>query len=268
MKEPWFHMATGDGLYHTYTSWLDDPRIPYASLIGYVGALKAGENIERPSDHIAQERDRLATEYAALLDDEARQGFEQLLALSRTVFPYVEEHKFLCDYWFLTSWWNKIREFGDLLVAHGFFEHRDDIFQLSRLEVYSALDELLLTWATGGQPRGPKYWPPIVARRKELLARLADWTPPPAVGAVPEAVLDPALIMLWGVTTQRVHAWARHQEGGSELTGTAASPGVVEGPARVVKTVGEIGDVRDGEILVCSITSPAWAPIFSKIRRP
>ena len=34
----------------------------------------------------------------------------------------------------------------------------------------------------------------------------------------------------------------------------------------MVKTVGEIGDVRDGEILVCSITSPAWAPIFSKIR--
>jgi len=266
VKEPWFHMATGDGLYHTYTSWLDDPRIPYASLIGYVGALKAGENIERPSDHIAQERDRLATEYAALLGDEARQGFDQLLALSRTVFPYVEEHKFLCDYWFLTSWWNKIREFGDLLVAHGFFENRDDIFQLSRLEVYSALDELLLTWATGGQPRGPKYWPPIVTRRRELLARLGEWTPPPAVGAVPEAVLDPALIMLWGVTTERVHAWAREQEGGSVLTGAAASPGVVEGLARVVKTVGEVGDVRDGEILICSITSPAWAPIFSKIR--
>ena len=162
---------------------------------------------DRP--HRARSATGSPTEYAALLGDEARQGFEQLLALSRTVFPYVEEHKFLCDYWFLTSWWNKIREFGDLLVAHGFFEDRDDIFQLSRLEVYSALDELLLTWATGGQPRGPKYWPPIVARRKELLARLGDWTPPPAVGAVPEAVLDPALIMLWGVTTQRVHAWAR-----------------------------------------------------------
>ena len=42
VKEPWFHMATGDGLYHTYTSWLDDPRIPYASLIGHIGALNAG----------------------------------------------------------------------------------------------------------------------------------------------------------------------------------------------------------------------------------
>jgi pyruvate, water dikinase len=266
VKDPWFHMATGDGLYHYYGSWLDDPTIPYASLTGHIAALRAGEDIERPADHIATERERLASEYGALLDDETRKGFDELLGLARTVFPYVEEHKFLCDYWFLTSWWNKIREFGDLLAAHGFLEDREDVFQLSRLEVHAALDELLLTWATGGQPRGPMYWPPIVARRKELLERLAEWTPPPAVGTVPEAIMDPALIMLWGVTTQRVHAWAQATEGGSTLSGTPASPGVVEGLARVVKTVREIGDVRDGEILVCSITSPAWAPIFSKIQ--
>ena len=161
-------------------------------------------------------------------------GFDELLALSRTVFPYVEEHKFLCDYWFLTSWWNKIRDFGRLLAEHGFLADAEDVFQLSRLEVYSALDELLLTWATGGQPRGPSYWPPIVARRKELLERLADWTPPPAVGAVPEAVLDPALIMLWGVTTQRVHAWAQETEA-ARPERHPASPGVVEGVARVVE---------------------------------
>ena len=34
----------------------------------------------------------------------------------------------------------------------------------------------------------------------------------------------------------------------------------------MVKTVDQIADVREGEILVCTITSPAWAPIFSKIK--
>ena len=72
VKDPWFNMATGDGLYHYYGSWLDDPRIPYASLVAYVRALKAGEEIERPSEEIARERDRLAAEYGALLDDETR----------------------------------------------------------------------------------------------------------------------------------------------------------------------------------------------------
>ena len=50
------------------------------------------------------------------------------------------------------------------------------------------------------------------------------------------------------------------------LTGAAASPGTVQGIARVVRGVEQIGDVREGEILVCGSTSPAWAPIFSKIR--
>ena len=265
VKDPWFNMATGDGLYHYYGSWFDDPSIPYASLIGHVAALKAGEDIERPTEQLARERDRLAEEYGSLLDEEARKGFEELLALSRTVFPYVEEHKFFCDYWFLTRWWNKIREFGALLAEHGFLEEAEDVFQLSRHEVNGALDELVLTWSTGGEPIGPKHWPPIVARRKEILERLADWTPPPALGAVPEAVTDPALVMLWGVTTERVQEWARSAETDGELTGTAASPGLAEGPARVVKTVKEISDIREGEILVCTITSPAWAPIFSKI---
>ena len=231
-----------------------------------MSALRAGQQIDRPTEEIRRERDRLAEEYGALLDEETRGPWNDLLALSRTVFPYVEEHKFFCDYWFLTRWWNKLREFGALLAQHGFLEDGEDVFQLSRYEVASALDELALTWATGGVALGPKHWPPIVARRKQLLERLAEWTPPPALGVAPEAVTDPMTIMLWGVTTERVREWARQVDGGRELNGAAASPGVVEGPARVVRSVSEIADVRDGEILVCGSTSPAWAPIFSKIR--
>lgn len=267
VKDPWFNMATGDGLTHYYRNWLDDPSIPYASLIGHISALKAGEQIERPTEEIERERDRLAEEYTSLLEEDSRRTFTDLLMLSRTVFPYVEEHKFFCDYWFLTNWWNKIREFGALLAEHGFLEDgEEDVFHLSRYEVASALDELTLTWATGGMPLGPKHWPEIVGRRKQLLAKLSEWNPPPALGTVPDAVTDPMTIMLWGVTTERVQEWARQQDGGLTLNGAAASPGTVEGVARVVRSVEEIRSVRDGEILVCGSTSPAWAPIFSKIK--
>jgi len=265
IKDPWFNMATGDGLYHYYRSWYDDPSIAYASVVGHVRALKAGEQVLRPSDELARERDRLAQGYGALLDEQTRKTFDELLGLSRMVFPYVEEHKFFCDYWFLTRWWNKVREFGALLAKHGFLDDAEDVFQLGRHEVSTALDELLLTWATGGIPLGPSHWPPIVARRKELLARLGDWTPPPALGATPESITDPMSIMLWGITTQRVQEWAHADAGEGRLTGAAASPGVVEGPARVVVGVEEIAAVRDGDVLVCPITSPAWAPIFSNV---
>jgi pyruvate,water dikinase len=267
VKNPWFNMATGDGLTHYYRNWLDDPSIPYAALGGHITRLKRGEQIERPTEEIQRERDRLAEEYMGLLEEDSRGTFTDLLMLSRTVFPYVEEHKFYCDYWFLTNWWNKIREFGALLARHGFLvDGEEDVFHLSRHEVATALDELVLTWATGGLALGPKHWPPIVARRKALLGKLSEWSPPPALGTVPEAVTDPMTIMLWGVTTARVQEWARQQDGGLTLNGAPASPGTVEGVARVVRSVDEIRSVRDGEILVCGSTSPAWAPIFSKIK--
>ena len=69
-----------------------------------------------------------------------------------------------------------MREFGALLAKHDFLEDGEDVFQLSRHEVMEALEELVLTWATGGPALGPQHWPPIVARRRELLgeARRVD----------------------------------------------------------------------------------------------
>jgi pyruvate,water dikinase len=264
IKDPWFNMGTADGLYHYFGSWYDDPRIPYSSVAGHIAALQAGESIERPIEKLEAERDRLADEYRGLLPDDARPPFDELLGLSRKVFPYVEEHKFYCDYWFLTSFYRKIREFGALLAKHGFLADPEDLFMLSRFEVTEALDELTLTWSTGGAPVGPAHWPPIVERRRELLKKLEDWTPPPALGTMPEAVNDPMVVMLWGITAERLREWAG-DTGGDKLTGAAASPGEIEGQARVVRTLESLDEVLPGEILVCTITSPSWTPIFSKI---
>jgi pyruvate,water dikinase len=40
---------------------------------------------------------------------------------------------------------------------------------------------------------------------------------------------------------------------------------VAEGPARVITAVDQLDQVRSGEILVCPITAPSWAPVFSRI---
>ena len=50
-----------------------------------------------------------------------------------------------------------------------------------------------------------------------------------------------------------------------ELRGIAASPGVAEGAARVITSVEQLDEVQAGEILVCPITAPSWAPVFARI---
>ena len=45
--------------------------------------------------------------------------------------------------------------------------------------------------------------------------------------------------------------------------GTAASPGAVTGPARVVAGPADFKRLREGDILVCRATDPAWTPLFA-----
>jgi len=85
---------------------------------------------------------------------------------------------------------------------------------------------------------------------------------------VPEVISDPTVQLLWGITADRLHAWAATAgagDGVGDVSGYAASPGVVEGVARVVRSVDDIGTVQQDEILVCSVTAPSWGPVFPKI---
>ncbi|HEY2600629.1 MAG TPA: PEP-utilizing enzyme [Thermoleophilaceae bacterium] len=265
-KSPWFNYSNGNGFYHHHRSWIDDPAIPLAGVRSYVERLQAGEDIERPLAAVAAERDRITAEYRELLsDDVARQAFDEALGLSRVVFPYVESHNFYVEHWYHTLFWNKAREFGALLARHGFLEHEDDLFYLQRHEVNDALVDLRLAWAAGSVGRGPGYWPPVVERRKQIMQAMRGWSPPPALGAVPEAITEPMTIMLWGITTERVREWAAGSDGGGALTGFAGSPGVVEGVARVILDVRDVGKLEEGEILVAPVTSPSWTPVFGKV---
>jgi len=266
-KDPWFHVSVGDGFYHHHLSWADDLTVPFAALPRYVQQIAAGADLTRPTERLAEERERIANEYRALLGSEDEQAaFDQMLGLCRQVFPYIESHKFYCEHWFTTRFFQKIRAFGRLLADRGVLADAEDVFHLRHTEVEDALADVQLAWASGGTESGARHWQPIIADRKRIVAALADWSPPPALGPVPEALNDPAVQMLWGVTDETVQTWL----GGDELDenvvrGYAASPGVVEGVARVLSNVNEIGQIREGEILVCPVTAPSWGPVFGKI---
>jgi pyruvate,water dikinase len=187
-----------------------------------------------------------------------------MLGLCRRVFPFVEDHKFYCEHWFTSQFFSRIREFGALLARFGVLAEAEDVFQLHHTEIDQALSDVMLAWAAGGPPLGGAHFRPLVASRKKMLEALRAWSPPPALGPVPEALNDPAVHMLWGVTQLTIESWLRPSE--DEVRGIGASSGIVEGPARVLTDVNQIGEIRDGEILVCPVTAPSWAPVFGKIK--
>jgi len=267
-RDPWFNINVGDGFYHYHRSWNDDLSMPFAGLPGYIARIECGETLARPVEKLQQERRQLIADYRELLGSDAeRAAYDQMITLAHRVFPYVEGHKFYCEHWYTNLFFNKIREFGALLAAHGFFADAEDVFHLTHYELEAAIIDLMNAWSTGSAPRGPAHWPALIAERRAAIEEWASHETPPALGPVPEVIDDPAIVMLWGITRESLDAWlkAGTDAASNEIRGFAASNGVVEGTARVVKSVAEIGRLQAGDILVCQVTNPSWAPIFQKI---
>lgn len=265
-QDPWFNFTSGNGFYSTDKYWIEHLDIPLGYIRDYIAKLEKGETIDRPTEKIAVERDRITAEYAELLSDELRPVFEGKLGLARAVFPYVENHNFYIEHWSMSVFWRKMRELSAILHGQGFFENADDMFFLNRQEVRDALFDYGNAWAVGGEPIGPVYWPEVIAKRKAILATLATQPPQPALNNPPEVITEPFTIMLWGITSESIARWLDGGSDKSKLTGMAASPGIAEGRARVIRSADELDLIQDGEILVAPVTAPSWAPVFGKIK--
>jgi pyruvate, water dikinase len=268
--EPWFNFSTGSGFYHSDKIWIQNVEVPFGYIADYIVKVREGVDLNRPVAALHAERDRVVSEYRELLDsDEDRAAFDGKLGLSRTVFPYVENHNFYVEHWAHSVLWRKMRAFGEVLQGAGFIEKTDDVFMFRRNELPDVLWDYYSSWAVGAPARGPGYWPQEIARRRSIHDALKAWSAPPALGIPPEVVTEPFTVMLWGITSDSVSGWlkAGETEGGDgTLSGFAASPGLVEGPARVIFSADEIGLLEEGEILVAPLTAPSWAPVFGKIK--
>ncbi len=267
--EPWFNFSTGSGFYHSDKIWIESIEVPVGYITDYIGKVKEGVDLDRPVAALHEERDRVVSEYRELLDsDEDRETFDAKLGLSRTVFPYVENHNFYVEHWAHSVLWRKMKDLGAVLQGAGFIADVNDVFMFKRAELGEVLWDLYSAWAVGAPARGPGHWPTEIERRRGIHQALKDWSAPPALGIPPEVVTEPFTVMLWGITSDSVSAWLNAGDGGEDgvLSGFAASPGLVEGPARVIFSADQIGEIEDGEILVAPLTAPSWAPIFGKIK--
>jgi pyruvate,water dikinase len=265
-KDPWFNFSSGNGMYSTDRVWLDHLEIPLGFVRDYVRRLRDGEDVERPTEAIRAERDRITAEYRELLpDDEARGVFDEKLGLSRLVFPYVEDHNFYIEHWSMSVFWRKIRQLGQVLADAGFWPEADDIFYVRRDELQQVIFDYGNGWGIGVEAMGPYYWPAEIERRKGIIAALEAKAPVPAMNEPPAVITEPFTIMLYGITTEAVSGWLSVGSTSGELRGMAASPGAVEGIARVVQGAEDLADVQQGEILVARVTAPSWGPVFGRI---
>ncbi|MFE7216379.1 PEP-utilizing enzyme [Streptomyces sp. NPDC001698] len=267
-QDPWFNFTVGNGFYGHDKYWMEHQEIPLGYIKDYIRRLDEGQEIMRPVEQLTAEKERIVEEYRDLLQGEAREQFDAKRGLAATAYPYVENHNFYIEHWTMGVFWRKVRELARVFVDAGFWADPADMLYLNRNEVRDAIFDLVTGWAVGTESTGPHYWPAEIERRRRIIDALSARRPQPALNTPPAEITEPFTMMLYGITTEQVQQWLAGDEGGDDtaITGMAASPGVVEGIARVISSADQLGEVQEGEILVATITAPSWGPIFGRIK--
>jgi pyruvate,water dikinase len=224
------HREAGGTMLVSQSTWKDAPEAVLGMLKGLALAERRPQP-ERPAWDAA--RDELLA-HPLLRLSPLRSAFLELLAQARC-FPQLREDTRFYATLILPILRRTLLELGRRLATAGILDAPEDVFHLR-------LDEL---------ERVDGTWPPprqladelreLVRRRKARRAAL-EGTP----------LVDPRLLR-----------WAA-PEGGALLRGTPGSPGVAEGPVRVVREAAEFGRLRPGEVLVAPYTNPAWTPLFQQ----
>ncbi len=270
-RDPYFYIGTGFSVVtHEDRCWNDDLNLPLDILRGYIPKLQQGKTVEKDVEARKRAADKLSEEYRGLITDEgAKAMFDQLLPLARRGLDHSESHMFWGESQYQPRMYNKLRELSQVFCTYDMLEDPGDIWYLNRFEIPQLIHDLTIAWAQRTRPRASWYWKPEIRWRKEVFERMKDWNRPTFLGKVPEKVTDPVVIGLWGITGESIKdyftAGQIKPEEMTEFKGFGASAGVVEGKARVLTSVHQIDEVQDGEILVVTLTSPTWGPVFSKV---
>ncbi len=138
-------------------------------------------------------------------------------------------------------------ELGRRFAAGGLIEDADDIFWLAKAEVVKAAACL---------DKGET----LTSLSVSVLQRKAAWK---AARRVMPPMMLPQMKLL-GVDLAELKSGRGRKLKGSTIKGVATSPGRVTAPASVLNGPEDFARMKAGEVLVASITTPAWTPLFAR----
>jgi pyruvate,water dikinase len=227
-------------------SWREQPAPLLALVRAYLDvpddiAERRARLVAQREATIAEVRSRISREPAEL-----RERFESGLATAQRTTVLNEDHNYWIDQQGLHWVRQVLVEAGRRLAARGAIEAADDVFYLRIDELRQAL-----------RASGVVDLRPLVGQRRAEMEHFSAVQPPYEVGR--HFPLPDGLERVFGFGTER-DADAVQQP--LEVTGQAASAGVLRARARLIESIGDAGRLGSGEVLVTATTSPPWTPLF------
>lgn len=240
-------------------TWVEDPT---PALVNVKQFIKKGGNFNLEAERTKISEARLAAEKEVMekVPQEQRGWFEQLMRLAQKSGVFSEEHDHYLDLYTHAMMRRSVLGLGRRWAREGAIDDPEDMFFLQPDEVRRA--------GINPDQFDMRY---IVERRK---AEWEEWckNPNPPAFLKEGFDMDQAMAVLVKSNDPialKVVVGAMPQvrpELKADLYGSCGSPGVAEGPARVIMSEDELSLVQEGDILVAASTSPSWTPVFSMIK--
>ncbi len=200
-------------------------------------------------------KDDLESAIQELMDDvpagAGRDKLQAALDLSLRMNPLTPDHHFFIDQGTNARVRLALVAIGRKLVSADVLDDPEDVLFLRYNEL-----RVLMGNADAFDARA------LASRRRDEREAAFSLRPPDWVGTATESQLGFPYYTLWGFPEKFYRGTPEKLE---EIRGLAASPGVAEGIARYVDSLDEFDQVKEGEILVCRMTNPAWVVLFTKI---
>jgi pyruvate,water dikinase len=231
-------------------SWIEKPSLGLPS-IKVALTSKGVYTLDQKRERAIQERKEAEREIVAKVPAEKREWFTALMKASLQAGYYSEDHTFYQElYAHAIGRWIT-REYGRRFAAAGCIDDPEDVYFLLPEDIRRAaisMGKVNLRFR-------------VEPRRKEWEGYIK--TPPkPFYGKIERAGdmarRDPLIMVAAAAPVVREDIEA-------DLYSAAATPGVVEGVARVIMTEDKLHEVKPGEILVAPGTSAPWTPAFEII---
>ena len=231
-----------------FPTWKENPGPVIEAVRGY---LESDYDYPATIEAVKLDLEAATGELLEGVGGEPRRELEAALDLQMKMAPLTPDHHFYIDQGTNARLRLLLVAIGRRLVEEGVLDDAEDTIFL----LYNELRRLL------ADPRAFDARAVVSQRRDEREAAYAirprEW-----VGTATRVALDFPYNGLWGFPEK---FYREPPSPTGEIRGLAASPGVVEGPARYVSSLEEFDQVREGEILVCQMTNPAWVVLFTKI---
>lgn len=241
-----------DGIYEIADiTWREDPTIPLNTIQGY---MRLGEehdprlSLERASAR-REELARNAREKLAA-DPDKLARFNELMEAAKYNTRITEDHSFWIDQLGVATFRELCLHLGARLVSYGVIDRPDDIFFLYVSELRDAMANRTRMQTA-------------VQERRAAMEAASRIVPPFHLGEPTPANPDPFFIAL--VDKMLGLLPVEPSSDPSVITGVAASPGSIQGTAKVVRSLVEASKLQKGDIMVCEMTVPPWVPLFATV---